>query len=397
MFLAFFYALREEKVPVAIQDWLALVEALQKGLHRTALTSFYNVARACLIKTEANYDAFDRAFLRVFSDVEGALSVDEEILKWLEDARNVRELTPEQLNMLKALTAQELMDQLQRTLEEQRERHDGGSRWVGTGGTSPHGNNGVHPTGIRVGGQSRNRSAMKVAQSRSYVGYRTDLTMDVRQMKMALRRLRTLTRVGTATELDLDGTIDETCRNAGEIEFKFRPPRRNDVRLLLLLDVGGTMDPHAHLMGQLVSALKQSHGLRECRSYYFHNCIYHAVYQHPWLRPADAVPVAQLMRELDGRWKLMVVGDAAMHPAELLGTWGAIDHLQAVEKPGVEWLQILRRHFERAVWVNPDPSGAWGGRTTQVIRGIFPMYQLSVQGLEDAVRALVGGRRGAVV
>jgi uncharacterized protein with von Willebrand factor type A (vWA) domain len=393
MFLDFFYALREEGIPVTVQEWQTLLTALDRGLHGQSLDRFYGIARACLVKTEARYDAFDRAFLRVFQGVEGALPIADELLEWLKDPKNLPELTAEQLAALQELSSTELMERLARTLEEQKERHDGGNRWIGTGGSSPHGHGGQHPTGIRVGGQAGRRSAMKVAEKRQYLGYRTDITLDTRQMKVALRRLRQLTRVGTATELDLDGTIDATCKNAGEIELQFRPPRRNEVRLLLLLDVGGTMDPYAHLVGQLLSALKQGHALKDFRFYYFHNCIYDRVYTHPWLRRQDAVSLAQLFTELDGRWKVMVVGDAAMHPGELLQSFGNIDHSDAVESTGLDCLHRLRQRYERIAWLNPDPPNSWGNRTVQVIGRIFPMYHLSVQGLEDAVKLLIGARQ----
>ncbi|MBI5493720.1 MAG: VWA domain-containing protein [Deltaproteobacteria bacterium] len=392
MFLDFFYALRQEGIPVSIQEWRALLTSLEHGLHRDSLDRFYGIARACLVKTEAHYDAFDRAFLRVFEGVEGALPITDALLDWLREARDLPELTAEQWEKLKELSTTDLMDQFDKTLREQKERHDGGSRWVGTGGSSPYGNSGRHPSGIRVGGEGRSRSAMKVAESRRYLGYRTDITLDIRQMVMALRRLRQLTRTGSATELDLEETIDKTCRNAGEIELEFRPPRRNDVRLLLMLDVGGTMDPYTQLVGQLLSAMKQTHGLRDFRFYYFHNCIYDRIFTHPWLRRQDSVGLGQLFRELDGRWKLMVVGDAAMHPAELLQSYGNIDHTEAVESTGLDCLQMVRQRYPRAVWMNPDPPRAWGSRSTQVIGKIFPMFHLSVSGLEDAVKTLVGAR-----
>lgn len=392
MFLDLFYGLRGEKVPVSIQEWLALMTAMEKGLHGTSLLRFYHVSRACLVKSEAHHDAFDRVFSSVFRGIESTPEMHDELMEWLRTAKEFPPLTAEQLAMLKQLTSLELMDRLAQTLAEQKERHDGGDRWIGTGGRSPHGHSGTHPTGIRVGGAGRNRSAMKVAESRQYIGYRTDITLDTRQMMTALRKLRSLTRQGLQTELDVDRTIDETCRNAGEIELKFRAPRKNDVRLLLLLDVGGTMDPYTELVGRLLSALKQGNVLREFRFYYFHNCVYDRVYSHPWLRRQDSIPVQQLFRELDARWKLMLVGDAAMHPSELLAPWGSIDHGMAIESAGVDWLHTLRNHYGKSVWVNPDPPTQWGGHTTQVIGKIFPMFHLSVQGLEDAVRALVGAR-----
>ena len=244
MFLDLFYGLRKEGVPVGIQEWMMLMTALDKGLHGTNLMSFYNISRSCLVKSETFFDSFDRVFARVFHGVEGELSTTDELMQWLNDPKTFDGLTDEQRAALEHLDADELMRRFLDTLDEQDERHDGGGRWVGTGGHSPFGHGGEHPTGIRVGGRSRSRSAMKVAEDRRFREYRTDATLDLRSTKMALRKLRNLTRQGPDSELDLDETIDETCRNAGEIELIFRPEKRNNVRLLLFMDVGGTMDPY---------------------------------------------------------------------------------------------------------------------------------------------------------
>lgn len=395
MFLEFFYALRAAGVPVSLQEWRAFLEALEAGLHGSSLLRFYHLGRACLVKSEAFFDAYDRVFLQVFRGVEGAFGdeVTEQLLEWLEDPEALPELTPEQLAELERLSSDELMQRFLETLAEQTERHDGGDRWIGTGGRSPYGHGGVHPTGIRVGGKGRSRSAMKVAEQRRFSNYRTDLTLDVRQMRVALRRLRQLTRSGAATELDLDGTIDETCRNAGEIELVFRPPRKNDVRLLLLMDVGGTMEPYFEPVSRLLTALHEERGLREFEPYYFHNCVYDYVYREARLSPADAVPTGDVLRRLDSRWKVVLVGDAAMHPAELLEPYGGIDPRIATPTPGVDWLHRIADRFDRSVWINPDPAAHWDDfRTVRVVRRLFPMFELSVDGVTDAVKALVGAR-----
>jgi uncharacterized protein with von Willebrand factor type A (vWA) domain len=282
------------------------------------------------------------------------------------------------------------------TLAEQTERHDGGGRWVGTGGRSPYGNGGQHPTGIRVGGKGGGRSAMKVAEERRFVDYRTDIRLDARQMRLAFRRLRQLTRVGDATELDLDGTVDATCRNAGEIEFLFRPPRRNDVRLLLLMDVGGTMDPYFESVSELLTTLHEERSLRDLHAYYFHNCVYEHVYRTARLSRQDAVPTADLLRQFDRRWKVTFVGDAAMHPSELMDAHGGIDPRVTSPTPGIVWLQRIARHFDRTAWINPEPERDWPDyATTRVIQRVVPMYHLSVDGLTEAVKALVGARATA--
>jgi uncharacterized protein with von Willebrand factor type A (vWA) domain len=395
MFLDLFYGLRDEGVPVGVQEWLAFMRALALGLHGSSLLRFYHLGRACLVKSETFFDAYDRVFARVFHGVEGALGddVSERVLEWLRESKGLPELTPEQWEALERLGQDELMRRFFDTLAEQDERHDGGERWVGTGGRSPFGHGGRHPTGIRVGGPGRSRSAMKVAEERRFRDYRTDLALDVRQLRVALRRLRQLTRSGVASELDLDETIDETCRNAGEIELVFRPPRRNDVRLLLLMDVGGTMDPHYRPVSQLLTALHDERGLRDFEAYYFHNCVYECVYRSARLHREDAVPTADVLRRLDARWKVVVVGDAAMHPAELLEPHGNIDPRRTASTPGVTWLQRIATHYDRAVWLNPEPSDEWDWvQTTRIVRRLFPMFPLTVDGLGEAVQALVGAR-----
>jgi len=392
VFLELFYGLRDEGVPVGTQEWLTLMDALGKGLHGSSLPRFYNLARACLIKNEGYFDAFDRVFARVFHGVEGSLdSLTQEILDWLKDPKNFPKLSEEELAALEKLAGDELMRRFLETLAEQDERHDGGGRWVGTGGRSPYGHGGVHPTGIRVGGPGRSRSAMKVAEERRFEDYRTDVTLDVRQVKVALKRLRQLIRRGPATELDLDETIDETCRNAGEIELVFRPPRRNDVRILLLMDVGGTMTPYYEPVSRLLTALHEERGLRALETYYFHNCIYDCVYTRARLTRKDSIPTIQLLRNLQPFWKVIIVGDAAMHPAELLEPHGGIDPRQTTETTGIEWMQRIGEHFDRVAWLNPESPRNWDGtHTTRVLKRIFPMYPLTVDGVADAVKLLVG-------
>ena len=395
MFLDLFYGLRDEGVPVAIQEWQGFLRALEQGLHGCNLLRFYHLGRATLIKSETYFDAYDRVFSRVFKGVEGQFGDDvtNQVMEWLKDPKNFPELSPEEWAALEKLSSDELMRRFLERLQEQTERHDGGDKWVGTGGKSPFGHGGQHPTGIRVGGESKSRSAMKVAEERRYKDYRTDDALDVRSVKVALRRLRQLTRQGQQTELDLDETIDETCRNAGEIELVFRAPRRNNVRLLLLMDVGGTMDPYYEPVSRLLTALHEDHGLREFQPYYFHNCIYDHVYSKARMMRADAVPTGDILRKLDNRWKCVIVGDAAMHPAELMEAYGNIDPRQGAATEGIVWLRRIAEHFDRSVWINPDDKPYWdGSHTGRLIQRIFPMFHLSVDGIGQAMQALVGAR-----
>jgi uncharacterized protein with von Willebrand factor type A (vWA) domain len=396
VFLDLFYGLRDAGVPVAVQEWMMLMRAVAMGQHGSSLAGFYHVSRACLVKSESYFDLFDAVFGSIYGDVEGELEVTDELLEWLKDPKDFEGMTDEERAMLEELSGDELLQRYLETLAEQSERHDGGGRWIGTGGRSPFGHGGEHPTGIRVGGPGRNRSAMKVIEERRYKGYRTDETLDLRSTKVALRKLRQLTRVGTPDQLDLDETVDETCRQAGEIELVFRPERRNNVRLLLLMDVGGSMDPYFRPVSRLLTAMHEERGLRDFRSYYFHNCIYEAVYEEPNLYRESQVSTADVMRRFDERWKVLIVGDAAMHPHELLSGRGNIDPRRETETAGIVWLQMLARHFDRAVWVNPEPKSTWEHtRTNRAIRSVFPMFDLTVDGIEEAVAALVGARYAA--
>ena len=393
MFLDLFYGLRNEGVPISIQEWQMLMTALEKGLHRSDLLGFYNLAKSCLIKSETYFDAFDRVFAHVFHGVESELSPSDELLDWLNDPKNFEGLTEEQREALKHLDADELMKQFLERLEEQDERHDGGGKWIGTGGHSPFGHGGEHPTGIRVGGRSQNRSAMKVAEDRRFKDYRTDVTLDLRNTKLALKRLRHLTRSGLEDELDIDGTIDETCKNAGEIELVYRAEKRNNVRLVLFMDVGGTMDPYYEPVSRLLTALHEERGLRDFKAYYFHNCVYERVGTTADMYMKDAVPTGDILRRLDERWKVIFVGDAAMHPAELSSERGNINPRHTSDTRGIDWLMRIAEHFERSVWLNPDPPSDWQyTQTTRVIQSIFPMFPLSLDGIQDAVTALIGGR-----
>lgn len=397
VFLDFFYALRSAGLKSTLQEWRMLLTCLEKGLHKSTVEGFYHVARACLVKSESDFDTFDLVFADYFEGIEGAIELSPELLDWLANPKPAEELTPEELAALEHLDIEELMKKFQETLAEQEERHDGGSKWVGTGGKSPYGHGGTHPTGIRVGGGPGKRSAMKVYEDRQFSDYRTDVALDTRNVKLALRRLRQLTRTDGPEELDIDGTIDKTCKEAGEIELVFRPKRKNDVRLLLLMDVGGTMDPYFEPVSRLLTALHEERGLRDFQAYYFHNCVYERVYTSGRLLRSESMMTADLLRTYGERWKLMVVGDAAMHPSELNSARGNINFRNETETSGVSWLDRLQRHFDRSVWLNPDRPVEWAmSSTCRQISGMFPMYHLSVNGLEDGVKGLVGARPATI-
>jgi hypothetical protein len=387
----FLFELRRRKLPVSTHEWMTLMEAMARGLHGSSLDGFYRLARAICVKDITQFDAFDEAFLACFKGVErDALALSEELLGWLADPRQRAALDPEQLARLEQLDIERLRQLFEQRLREQKERHDGGNRWIGTGGTSPFGSGGSHPTGLRVG-PGGGRSAMQVAGERRYREYRRDRVLDVRQIDVALRGLRQLGREGAEEELDLDESIDATSRNAGEIELVFHPPRRNRIKLILLMDVGGSMDPHAELVERLFTAAARAGRFARFRHYYFHNCVYESVYEDALFR--TRVPLAELFAGSDRGERLVVVGDALMHPAELLDLHGSIYLYRSNPTPGIEWLRRLVGHFRRAVWLNPEPEVYWQGTTIEAVAQVFPMWPLTLEGLELAVRYLVRGGR----
>ena len=392
MLIDFLFELRAKKLPVSTHEWMALMEGLALGLHESSLDGFYYLCRTICVKDIAHYDAYDEAFLAYFKDVHtDSLKLTEQIREWLADPRNLEGLTDEQREALRELDLERLRDLFEQRLKEQKERHDGGSRWIGTGGTSPFGTGGKHPTGMRVGGGG-GRSAMAVADERRFKEYRRDVVLDVRQIDVALRGLRRLGREGAQEELDLDETIDKTCRNAGDIDIVFRPPRRNRVKVVLLMDVGGSMDPHSELVSRLFTAASRSGRFAKFRSYYFHNCVYNTIYEDAQFK--KGLPVADLLANSDRDEKLVFVGDALMHPAELLDPGGSMYLYSQNRASGIEWLRRLAAHFRSAAWLNPEPDRFWSGTTIEVIASVFGMWPLTLDGLAASVRYLVrGGER----
>ena len=389
MLIDFLFELRAKKVPVSTHEWMALMKAMALGLHESSLDGFYRLCRTICVKDIALYDAYDEAFLAYFKDVHTAsLQLTKDLLDWLSDPRAMDALTADQRAALHGLDLEKLRELFEQRLKEQKERHDGGSRWIGTGGTSPFGTGGKNPNGMRVGGGGA-RSAMAVADERRFREYRRDVVLDVRQIDVALRGLRRLGREGAIEELDLDETIDKTCKNAGEIEVVFRPPRRNRVKVVLLMDVGGSMDPHAELVSRLFTAASRAGRFAKFRSYYFHNCVYNAVYEDAEFR--KPVPVADLLANSDRDEKLVIVGDALMHPAELLDPGGSMYLYAQNRASGHEWLRRLAAHFRSAAWLNPEPDRFWTGTTIEVVASVFGMWPLTLDGLAHSVRYLVRG------
>ncbi len=392
MLIDFFYTLRAAKLPVSVKEYLTLLEALHKqvvgpGSDTCSLDDFYFLSRLILVKDEKHYDKFDRAFGAYFKGVEMLTDFTKEVpLDWLEKILQ-KELTPEQKAAIEKMGWDELMETLKKRLEEQKERHEGGSKWIGTGGTSPFGNGGYNPQGIRIGGKGGNRSAVKVWDQRSYRDYDDTQELGTRNIKVALRRLRRFAREGSAEELDLDGTIHKTAANAGFLDILMRPERHNNVKVLLLMDVGGTMDDHIARVEEMFSAAKAE--FKHLEFYYFHNCVYDFMWRNNKRRYAEKFETWDIIRKYNKDYKLIFIGDATMSPYEIIQPGGSVEYNN--EEAGAEWLQRLIHAFPKFAWINPEPQGVWEYRQSiSIIQQIMSnrMYPLTLKGLEDAMRML---------
>lgn len=396
MFVPFIYRLRKHGVPVGAQEAIALGNALKRGLHENSLDGFYHVARALLVHNEGHLDAFDQAFLAEFRGVEGKFEkLKSELLQWLEQAKvRWEDLTDEE----RALAEQLDPEEIKRLFEQAGERGEGeqgepGNRWRARQGDGDKNQDGRKGQGSQRGkGDARGgRSAIQSADARRYRRYRSDVTLDVRQMEMALRRLRAYTREGGEEELDLQRTIDETARNAGELEVCTRPPRRPNTRVILMMDVGGSMDPYVEMMSRLFSATKKATHWKELRTYYFHNCVYGRVYRTD--KFDEPMYVTDLLHECGRDHKLVMVGDALMAPYELMRQGGALSATDRSSLTGISWLLMLKEYFRHSVWLNPEPPNYWEGTTIQTVRGVFDMHHLTLEGLSTAMTQLNRGSK----
>jgi uncharacterized protein with von Willebrand factor type A (vWA) domain len=389
MFVDFLYHLRDFGLKATSTEWLALMQALEGGHARGDLNAFYHLARCLLVKRESDYDTYDRTFASFFAGIEALPDVSDELLAWLENPL-LPDISDEDRRKMRAFDLDELASRFRELLAEQKERHDGGNRWIGTGGTSPFGHGGEHPTGVRVGGAGGGRSAVQVAGSRRYRNLRSDRILDTRQIGIALRRLKRLDRDDGPEELDLDETIDHSARGGGEIELVFGPPRRNRIKLLLLMDVGGSMDPYTHLCERLFSAAHAANHFKKFEYRFFHNCVYKRLYTD--MQTLQGELTTDLLKKLDQTWSAIFVGDAWMAPTELTLRGGAIDFNHHNVVTGLDWLTRIRQRVPNSIWLNPEPRARWKEPTIRMIRGVFPMYELTVDGLTEAVDVLRGSR-----
>ena len=392
MLIDFFYALRAAKLPVSVKEYLSLLEALQANVVGPAsdacsMDDFYYLSRTALVKDEKHFDKFDRAFGAYFKGVEMIADFTKEVpLEWLQKILE-RELTNEQKAAIEKMGWDELMETLKKRLEEQKERHEGGNKWIGTGGTSPFGNGGYNPQGIRMGGKGGNKSAVKVWDQRAYQDYDDSQELGTRNIKVALRRLRKFAREGSADELDLDDTIRSTAANAGWLDIKMVPERHNNVKVLLLMDVGGTMDEHVARVEEMFSSAKAE--FKHMEFYYFHNCVYDFMWKNNRRRFAEKFDTWDIIRKYNKDYKLIFIGDATMSPYEILQPGGSVEYNN--EEAGAEWLQRLTHAFPKFAWINPEPLGVWQYRQSiSVIQQLMSnrMYPLTLKGLEEAMRAM---------
>jgi len=388
MLVDFFLHLKSARLPVSTREFLTLIEALEARVVSLSLDDFYYLARTALIKDEAQFDRYDLAFATYFKGVDAIFDIRTGIPEeWLRKEFELL-LPDEDKAKVEAMGGwDKLMETLKKRLEEQRERHAGGSRWIGTGGTSPFGAYGYNPEGIRIGGEGGNRSAVKVWDERTFRNLDGDVELNTRNIKVALRKLRRFAREGVPEELDLDGTIEGTAKNAGWLDLHMVPERRNRVKVLLFLDVGGSMDPHVQACEELFSAAKGE--FRHLEHFYFHNCVYDYVWRDNFRRRNERVATWDILHKYGPDWKLILVGDAAMSPYELLQQGGSVEY--ANDEPGVLWLKRLAEHFHRTIWWNPEPSRAWEyTRSTQIVlQAIGPrMFPLTLDGIARGIDAL---------
>jgi uncharacterized protein with von Willebrand factor type A (vWA) domain len=389
MLIQFFLKLKEAKIPVSVREFLTLLEVLKAGVINPSIDEFYQISRMTLVKDEQHFDRFDLVFGSYFKGIEQIIALSPDIpMDWLEKKLQ-RVLTDEEKAALQKLGGPEaLQKRLNELLKEQKEWHGGGKKWIGAGGSSPFGHSGYHPEGIRIGGESAgNRTAIKVWEAREFKDYDSNLALSSRNIKLALRRLRRFAREGSLLELDLDKTIHSTAANAGMLDIQMRPERHNQVKVLLLMDVGGSMDDHIKQIGELFSAVKSE--FKHLEYYYFHNCVYENLWQSNRRRRDQLTSTQDIMNKYGPDYKLIFVGDATMSPYEILSPNGSVEYNN--KEAGAVWLNRLLDHFPHFAWLNPEPESIWQYRQSiDIMKNLMKdkMYPVTINGLESAMRQL---------
>ena len=391
MFLKLFGSIRNNGVPVTLREYLDLLEGLSKGLcSSNKIEDFYNFSKLCLVKDEKNYDKFDKAFNSFYEENKNIIN---QVEKKIPESWVLNELKKIFSNKEKDKVSndkdwKDILKEFEKRLKEQKKRHQGGNKWIGTGGTSMFGNSGYNPKGVRVGGKSTNRSAVKVWEKRIYQNLDDQVTINTRNIKMALRRLRKLTREGLQDEFDLDNTITATAKNAGLLDVKYRSEKKNSVRVLLLIDIGGSMDDHAKSCEQVFSAAKSE--FKSLDYFYFHNCIYENIWKNNNRRHSEYLETENLLRIYSKNTKLIFIGDALMSPYEITYPGGSVEHWN--EKPGVFYINKLVNYFDKVVWLNPEQRQNWQySHSTMILRDLVKknMFQMNLKGIESAMKNLI--------
>ena len=390
MFTGFFHKLKKTGIPVSIREYLDFISGLGKGVTQLDTNMFYYFARSSLVKDERYFDRFDRVFSEFF---EGALKVGEEILanipeQWIRDALQ-KNLSEEEKRKIKSLGDwDKLLETLKERLKEQKKRHQGGNKWIGTGGTSPFGSGGYNPEGIRIGNEGKRQGkAVKVWEQRLWSNFDDTKTLGIRDIRVAVRRLRKFAREGVPEELDIDETVTSTAKNAGYLDVKLRPERKNRVKILLFLDVGGSMDPHIEACEEIFSAARSE--FKNLEHFYFHNCIYEILWKNNPRSSQDMIPTYDVLRKFGSDYRIIFVGDASMSPYEITYPGGSIEHWN--EEAGIVWLDRLSAHFDSITWLNPEPRKFWNSsESNRIINEIFDekMFELNLKGIEEAMKAL---------
>lgn len=400
MFTDFLYVLRGYGMKTSLNEWNSLMDALALNLNEASLTEFYHMARAILVKRESDYDRFDQAFLEYFKNISIHDSLPPELLTWLSKAMTQTDIDKEEADAVWGeLSMEEIRRRMEERLMEQKEQHHGGTKWVGTGGATAFGHSGYAPKGIRVHGSGMSHSALQVAAERNYRDFREDKVLQLRQFQVALRKLRLLScrEDGARTELNVTKTVDKTCDQGGRLEIVMERPRKNQTKLLLLMDSGGSMWAYADLCSRLFQAVNQSSHFKDLKIYYFHNCFYDQLYTTPGCTDEEKISTEWVLHNLKPDYKVIIVGDATMAPSELLEVGGNLDYFHRNEQTGIYWLEALKKRFPASVWLNPLHEKLWdydaSAYTIGRIRERFPMFQLTTKGLEAAIKELRKGER----
>lgn len=397
MFLQFFQTLQNKGLKVTLSEWLTLQEALDKNLAGSSLTGFYYLARMILVKSEVDFDKFDMAFEECFKGIQSENALTEQMLRWLnkEEMNEMLQLEEKQwLNRMEDIKVdkEDVEQKFRDRLKDQDSEHNGGSFWIGTMGKTSFGNTGGNIGGVRVGGKSGYQSAFSVVGERKFRDFRDDRVLDNRQFQLALRRLRQFsTKLDIPkTELDIDSTVDKTCNNGGCLQIVMDKPRKNSVKLLLLMDSGGTMIPYSSLLNELFQSVNKSNHYRDVKVYYFHNCIYSKLYKTPECENGEWIDTEWMFRNLSSDYKVIIVGDAAMAPEELYSESGNYRGPNG-GLCGMDWLLLVKRHYKKVVWLNPKmaPGDAPWREAETAIKAVFPMYKLTAAGLNRAMTVLM--------